>query len=378
MDNLMEESYEVRDNNGVLTHSPDTTLSLNPFFRIHFGPPITCDLLLDGKTLEFPDMRYIALLAQLGETEPKSVILERVRDLFNLDDTGSQEILDDLVERRVLIADRAEYDLTGVRHWIRRGWLDALVLHLRTRDIECLDDNAVDSYAYNDMVVKGMLRNEPPPSIWKEYPQHERYPLGQTEELPPQTLDEVLLRRRSFEPWQQRSLRFTQLSTMLSYANKETVRLRREIENNIEKNPSVLFNSSFAALETYFFAFAIDGLPNGLYHYEPRTHAAVMLRPGTYKEEIARMCIGQRRPSTARCVFVISAVFERYMYRYRHARAYRNLLINVSEFAHKYILLATAFNLSTFLTPALQDEYADQVLGMNGYTEAPLYVVAIG
>lgn len=165
---------------------------------------------------------------------------------------------------------------------------------------------------------------------------------------------------------------------MLLNANRETVRLRKEAEATYESNSGVLLNSAFSALETYFFAFSVDGLEPGLYHYDPRGHRAVLLRRGDLTDEVVTMCIGQDRPRGAACAFVITAVWERYMFRYRHPRAYRTLLINVAELAHKYILLATALDLSTFLTPALRDEFADQLLGVDGLKEAPLYVVAIG
>jgi len=53
-------------------------------------------------------------------------------------------------------------------------------------------------------------------------------------------------------------------------------------------------------------------------------------------------------------------------------------LINTAELAHKYVLLATAFKLGTFLTPAFRDEIAEGLLGVDGLVEAPLYTVAVG
>jgi hypothetical protein len=90
------------------------------------------------------------------------------------------------------------------------------------------------------------------------------------------------------------------------------------------------------------------------------------------------MCAGQQRPGGAACAFAISAVFERYMFRYRHARAYRTLLVNVSELAQKYIMLATNFGLSTFMTPLFFDEVASELLGVDEYEEAVLELVAVG
>ena len=66
------------------------------------------------------------------------------------------------------------------------------------------------------------------------------------------------------------------------------------------------------------------------------------------------------------------------MYRYNHPRAYRTLLINTGELAQKYITLSSAYQLTCFMTPAFEDQIADDLLGINGYEEAPSYLVAIG
>lgn len=142
--------------------------------------------------------------------------------------------------------------------------------------------------------------------------------------------------------------------------------------------PATLLHSAFCATETYVFAFDVAGLNPGLYHYDPREAGLTELRTGLLRGEIAAICVGQERPSQAACVFAITAVFDRYMYRYRHNRAYRSLLINVGELGQKYILTSTAFGLSTFLTPLFEDELADAVLGIEPYAEALLEVVAVG
>ena len=76
--------------------------------------------------------------------------------------------------------------------------------------------------------------------------------------------------------------------------------------------------------------------------------------------------------------FIITTDFKRYMMRYKHSRAYRNLLINVAELGNKYILAATSLYLSTWLTPALKEHYACEFMGFKPYEETPMYVVSVG
>jgi nitroreductase family protein len=66
------------------------------------------------------------------------------------------------------------------------------------------------------------------------------------------------------------------------------------------------------------------------------------------------------------------------MVRYPQPSAYRTLMINVGELAQKLVLLSTATGLSTFITPAFDDAYADQILGLDPATHAAIEVIGVG
>jgi SagB-type dehydrogenase family enzyme len=359
---------------------PEAVYRLNPFIRVRLGPPITCDLLLDGESLVLPDCRYLRVLADFDRPRAVAALIGLITCSLDLEWEQAEKVVTQFVESQLLVPEGRHYaELAGVKHWVKRGWLDALILHLRSRNIPYADDKVHNPDNHNARVLSGVIEAEGLPEIWKEFPDRRPTPLCDPGELPrDKTFEKVLLQRRSNQSWHQGYLTGEQLSTITHFANLETRRLRVEAEREWRKDPAVLLNSAFSAIETYFFAFDVRGLAPGLYHYDLREHRAVLLRQGIFRDEVIKMCIGQSRPGGSACVFVLTAIWRRYMYRYRHPRAYRTLLTNVAELAQKYILLATAFDLSTFLTPALQDEYADQLLEVNGYEEAPLYVVAVG
>ncbi|MCR6850384.1 SagB/ThcOx family dehydrogenase [Bacillus sp. IBL03825] len=357
-----------------------SSFKLNPFFRVSFGPPITCELFLENKSVILPNSQYLQLLNDFKTPKPFFALIALTTCTLNLNRTEAKEVLTDLIQQQLLVPSEKEFPkMSSVKHWVNRGWLEALMLHLKSKDISFDDDLVADPDNYNAKVLANLIDKEGTPNFWKEYPDKTNFALPKPKNPPSdKTLQDVLLQRRSNRPWCIGHLTIEQLSIILYYANLETYFLRTEAEKNYNTNPELLLNSAFSALETYFFVFKVDGLTPGLYHYDPRKHQVTLIKEGHFENEVVRMCIGQDRPKGAACTFVISSVWKRYMYRYRHARAYRTLLVNVAELAQKYILLATALNFSNFLTPALQDEYADELLGVNGYEEAPLYVVAIG
>jgi hypothetical protein len=64
--------------------------------------------------------------------------------------------------------------------------------------------------------------------------------------------------------------------------------------------------------------------------------------------------------------------------RYRHNRAYRNLLVNAGELAQKYLILATTYRLSQFITPAFNDVSAEKFTELDGIKEGPIYALYFG
>jgi SagB-type dehydrogenase family enzyme len=354
---------------------------LNPFFRIRFGKPLICELLLDSKVVSFSDPQILRLLPALHEPLGLRQLIKRAAQTLELSAAAAAALVDSLMAADVLVPEHARStERRGVSHWVRRNWTDALALHLASRNLRFADNESDSPRIEQDRVLSTAAQEQKPPPFWKEYAGAFEVPLERPRDGKwlGQPLEEVLLRRRSSRPMLHRSITNRQLSHILFFANEENANLRARCESEWSTSPHTLLRSTFCAFEAYVFVFAVDGLEPGIYHYCPKTHRLRLLRPGVFRAEIARICIGQRLPSAGCCAFLFTSVWQRYMWRYRHPRAYRNLLISMGEYAHQYLLLATAHGLSTFLTPALEDDYAAGLLGIRVFEEAPLYVVACG
>jgi SagB-type dehydrogenase family enzyme len=359
---------------------PDVEYRLHPFFRIRFGAAILCDLPLEGVTIELPDARYVSLIESFDRPRRPAFLAAVATAALGVELDEAQRIIRHLAHSGLLVrAAQPQPLLPAIRHWIDRGWLDGLFLHLRSRNLPFDDDRSSDPERFCDDVLADVLAREGAPEIWKSFPDRPSVALPLPNALPTdRTLEQVLLARRSNRPWTRGQVTAAELSTILHHANIEGRRLRVEAERDLDRRPGTLLNSSFSAIETYLFAFDVEFVVPGIYHYGMKDHQLSCVREGLLREQLAKMCIGQERAGGAACALVMTAIWDRYMYRYRHARAYRTLLINLAELAQKYIVLATTFGFSTFLTPALEDTYADELLNVDGYREAPLYVVAFG
>lgn len=361
--------------------SPETSepLKLNPLLRIQFDEPVLCELLLENKTLELPDVRYVELLGQLGEPRSASEAARLASQTLGVTDEGGAAIIEDLRTNGVLVPASREHPLApAIQHWIDRGWLEGLLLHLKTRNVEYLDDNQEAQQEIAAQMAE-QIRQEGLPEFWKRYEGKPETALPAPGALPGgQSLQDVLLRRRSNEGASEASIPLDTLSTLLHHANIELVRLRSSAEQSVAADPTVLLRSAYSALETYVVVHAVEGLAPGIYHYDPKRHLLVQLKTGTFRQEVRTIAAGQPRAAQGAVTLMITAVWKRYMFRYRYPRAFRTLLTNVAELGQKYLLLATAFRFAMFFSPNLIFKDADALLGLNNYEEGTLYEISIG
>jgi SagB-type dehydrogenase family enzyme len=361
---------------------------LNPLFKVDLVTSeyenmdgTIINLLLEGKTYEVSqDFLFSLILYFNKNVKSKGEIINFLKSKLKDEGEKSIELFENLVDKSIIVElDYRTKDLKAVEHWVERGWLDALTLHLTSRNIDFSDDAQSDIKEYLDEQSKQIIQREGMTEIYKKTEGEKRIKLRENIPLPKdRSFEEILVARRTHRPWSKNKFLLDELSNILLYSSVETKRLREETKDKLAINPSTIYNSSFSALEIYLFVYDVEDLEPGLYFYDVKDHSLYLLKAGLFREQVAKMCIGQERAGTGRVTFLISANWQRYMFRYRHPRAYRNLLINTSELAQKLLILSTSYRKTTFLTPALNDELADDLLNLNGYEEAPLYVVTAG
>jgi SagB-type dehydrogenase family enzyme len=131
-------------------------------------------------------------------------------------------------------------------------------------------------------------------------------------------------------------------------------------------------------VEVYLMALRVDGLDAGLYHYDVREHALELISSGATPEVARDYCADQPHVADAAALFIMTGVFARSMWKYRHARAYRVLLLDAGHLGQTFCLTATRMGLAPFSTAALKDTLIERDLGIDGISESVLYVTGIG
>jgi SagB-type dehydrogenase family enzyme len=129
-------------------------------------------------------------------------------------------------------------------------------------------------------------------------------------------------------------------------------------------------------LEIYPVLQRVEGIADGIYHYDPFAHELEELRLGNYHERFAAMTIGQGMLATANAVLFLTATFERSMWKYGQ-RGYRYVWIEAGHLGQSLYLGAAALGLAAVALGGFYDSEADALLGV-GSGEKTIYAVCLG
>lgn len=225
-----------------------------------------------------------------------------------------------------------------------------------------------------------------PPSL-KSYPGAMTLPLPDPDpRRPAPPLWDTVLRRRSVRSFSDEPLTLDELSHLL-WASAGVTRIA----------PNHLYRAAPSAgglnpVETYVAVRDVESVAPGVYHYQvalaqiqdgeerldpTRGHALELVRTGDASVSLAEGALHQALVAHAPVVFAWTAVFERSGWKYRE-RAFRYVYLDAGHIAAHLSLAAVALGLGSCQIGAFFDSQIDDILGVDGFDEATLYMSAVG
>jgi SagB-type dehydrogenase family enzyme len=186
---------------------------------------------------------------------------------------------------------------------------------------------------------------------------------------------DAMVRRRSIRRFTAAPIRAEQFGGILHEAT-ENIRIAED--SQAEGDPYFLLNSFYSWLEIYVVVQGVAEIERGVYQYVPQSHQLLSVGPAVDDAEIAS-CIQQQTwvGGAGFCMFVC-ADWRRYMWLYRHSRAYINLLIQAGEFSQEVLQAAYARGLGGWVTPALSESKAAGLLRLSDVHQDPVLFIKIG
>jgi SagB-type dehydrogenase family enzyme len=181
------------------------------------------------------------------------------------------------------------------------------------------------------------------------------------------SIEKVLHTRRSVREFSKHPLELSQIAQLAWAAQGIT---------SAEAHRTAPSAGALYALELYVVAANVNGLPAGIYKYEPPTHEMISLIESDTRQQLSRAALEQTSISQAAAIFVLAAVYERISAKYGE-RGIRYAHMEAGHAAQNLLLQAVALGLGAVLVGAFDDAKVKRVLDLSKH-EVPLYLIPVG
>lgn len=344
--------------------------------------------------MRYQRARDILLESEAGTSKvrafPGGVAIRASRDVLNLinncdgdhdlegflsghDEATQSAILgaaEKLASHQFLVADGDESpQLTPTQAAWGPAWR---VFHHAARDAVFLQagDEAVDTHLAE-------LKETPQPPNVKSYPDAPVVPLPRVHRVT-MSLQDALETRRTHRDFREEPASLDQLSTVLHYSFAPLRFSRTDSWGALQFRASASGGARHEA-EPYVVVQKVEGIPQGLYHYNCSEHCLELLQEGQFSDELELLTFGQGMCANTGFTVLLTANSGRLAYKYRHPRAYRILCHNVGHIGQTFAMIATGVGLGAFVTAAFNDAAVEQFLGLDAAgDEFATYVLGAG
>jgi SagB-type dehydrogenase family enzyme len=211
--------------------------------------------------------------------------------------------------------------------------------------------------------------------IVKEYPKSAKIRLPKPPKLNV-PLGDTILRRRSIREYNENK-RITQneLSALLnySYGIREFMPAYNFAEFPFRTVPT---SGGLQGPEIYVVVNNVEGIPSGLYHFNPIESCLEQIFTGVLKGKMVKICLNQDFVAKASVVIIITAVLGKGTWKYS-AKYYKFVLIDVGFIAQNIYLVATALNLGACAIAGFNSSEIIDILALPE-DEIPVLLVSVG
>jgi SagB-type dehydrogenase family enzyme len=145
---------------------------------------------------------------------------------------------------------------------------------------------------------------------------------------------------------------------------------------NDERDRTAPSAGALQPVELYLTVGEVDGVPPGVYRYEPQGHALTLVAEGDRRSDLAAAALGQAWVRSAPAAIVITAVVQRTAKKYGD-RARRYVQIEVGHVAQNVYLQAETLGLGTVMVGAFEDVEVQEALDLPQQGE-PFAILPVG
>ena len=132
------------------------------------------------------------------------------------------------------------------------------------------------------------------------------------------------------------------------------------------------------ALETYLAVFNVEGLNEGVYRYLPLTHELLLeFKTDNLREKIIKASFDQNFAGQSAVTFIWTAIPYRMEWRY-DIDSHKVIAMDAGHVGQNLYLACEAVGCGTCAIGAYDQEYFDELLGLDGEEEFVIYAAPVG
>ncbi len=181
------------------------------------------------------------------------------------------------------------------------------------------------------------------------------------------SLEQLIAQRRSIRDFQTTALELAEIGQLL-WAAQGITHLQ-----GLRTAPSA---GALYPLKLYVVTSHIEGLAQGVYHFDPRHHQLMKTSDGDIRDALTRAALSQDWMKQASAVIVITADYEHTTRKYGK-RGKRYVHIEVGHAAQNLFLQSEALGLATVVVGAFNDDEVARVLRLPADLQ-PLLLMPVG
>lgn len=207
--------------------------------------------------------------------------------------------------------------------------------------------------------------------------EHKSYPHNKSIELKPEIemallsdLNELFERRSSIIQFVDSKLQWETLSSLL-------LGLQRENRNR-PGHYIIPSAGNRKSLELYFWANNVEGLKQGIYHYDTKRKSVALVNPAVGLEQMGKIFTsGTEDLANCNCIFFVTSVFDKTVVKYRN-RSLRFVFIEAGIYMDRLWLLSNCLGLDGSILGGGYDDAICEILKINSLEEGPLSCFILG
>jgi len=314
------------------------------------------------------DWRFACAIALL----PESFTYEEALDIWDRNQNTSlmkDEIWTVATQCEVVIQENeSNPHIHRYKNWKAYGWSEASVYQEATRDYPFVKMDEPNAFAIDKARMERYLSQTEVPSNYLSFPSEFSINLRKINDS--ESANDLIIK---MSPNQKRGLDGLSLLFDICFGEREKINfnvqgsfIRKSIPSGGARHPT----------EILFVAFLGGCVPSGVYHYNVESNTLDCIQSGDfYKDfEFATFDLFKKFKKNPVGLIIFTSLYERSMWRYRDARSWRAVLIDVGHAIMSFRTVITSLGYKTYTYQKFRDKELCKLLKLDSVRQTPQYV----